>query len=274
MTNQQLFSSLQLIDTPLTATDKLAAFGLTNALLDVAATQNTAILHFWTLPPTLILGLKDRHLPALTAALSDVAGRGYDYFIRNSGGLAVVSDGGILNVSLFIPQLTDDHLSVDDGYALMKRVMQQTFPSLTIENYEITHSYCPGDFDLSVDGKKIAGISQRRSPSALVVMAYLSVSGDQPFRGNLVKQFYETGLNDQPNTWGFPDVWPESMINVADALRQPLTLDDVKGAIRNTFEQSDIAIDTTSLTQTMQTPDFQTLYAKELQKMTKRQIGL
>lgn len=274
MTTQPLFSSLQLIDTPLTATDKLAAFGLTNALLDVAAAQNTTILHFWTLPPTLILGLKDRHLPALTAALADVSSQGYDYFIRNSGGLAVVSDGGILNVSLFIPQLTDDHLSVDDGYALMKRVMQQTFPSLTIENYEITHSYCPGDFDLSVGGQKIAGISQRRSPSALVVMAYLSVSGDQQFRGKLVQQFYQTGLNGQPNSWGFPDVWPDSMINVADALHQPLTLDTVKGAIRNTFEQSGITIDTTSLTQTMQTPDFQTLYAKELQKMTKRQIGL
>ena len=31
-----------------------------------------------------------------------------------------------------------------------------------IEAYEIVGSYCPGSYDLSINGKKFAGISQRR----------------------------------------------------------------------------------------------------------------
>ena len=34
--------------------------------------------------------------------------------------------------------------------------------NVDIDTKEIEHSYCPGRFDLSIDGKKFAGISQRR----------------------------------------------------------------------------------------------------------------
>lgn len=274
MKNQKLFSSLQVIDTPLTADNRLSAFGMTNALLDLCGSTNQSMLHFWTLPPTLILGLKDRHLPALPQALQIVHTNGYDSFIRNSGGLAVVSDGGILNVSLFIPQTSDQHLSVDDGYELMKQLLQRTFPTLSIASYEVTHSYCPGDYDLSVDGKKIAGISQRRSTTALVVMAYLSVVGDQQFRGELVRDFYTTGLAGQPNEWHFPDVWPDSMTNVADCLTQPLEMTNVKSAILNAYDAEGILLDQDTLSTTTQTPAFQTIYQRELAKMQKRQSGI
>lgn len=274
MENQELFSNLQVIDTPLDKQNKLASFGMTNALLDLCGDTDQAILHFWTLPPTLILGLKDRHLPDLHAGLDIVNQRGYDHFIRNSGGLAVISDGGVLNVSLFIPQNTDQHLSVDDGYELMKQLIQQTFPSLVIESYEVTHSYCPGDYDLSVDGRKIAGISQRRSTKALVVMAYISVLGDQNFRGALVRDFYDSGLAGQPNEWGFPEVWPDSMVNVEEALHQPLTIAEVKGAMLSAYQRQGVKLDQTTLMTSTQTPAFQTTYNQELAKMQKRQLGI
>lgn len=274
MKNEQLFSTLQVIDTPLTVDNQLAAFGMTNALLDLCGETNQAMLHFWTLPPTLILGLKDRRLPALSAALDTVTQSGYGHFIRNSGGLAVISDGGILNVSLFIPQTTAEHLSVDAGYELMKQLFLQTFPGQPIESYEITHSYCPGDYDLSINGRKIAGISQRRSPNALVVMAYLSVTGDQVFRGKLVRQFYETGLAGHTNDWDFPDVWPDSMINVEDALDQTLSLTQVKSAMLAAYQQQGITLDQQSLITQTQSPDFQARYSKELAKMQKRQLGI
>ncbi|MFC6253063.1 lipoate--protein ligase family protein [Secundilactobacillus hailunensis] len=274
MKKQTLFSSLQVIDTPLTSENKLAAFGMTNALLDLCGDTNQALLHFWTLPPTLILGLKDRHLPELSAALKTVASNGYDHFIRNSGGLAVVSDGGILNVSLFIPQTASQHLSVDDGYELMEQLLQQTFPSLSIENHEVAHSYCPGDYDLSVNGKKIAGISQRRSTKALVVMAYISILGDQIFRGSLVREFYDAGLAGHTNELGFPEVWPDTMINVADALHQPLTLDAVKGAMLAAYQAQGIQLDSDTLMTSTQSPAFRKTYNKELAKMQKRQLSI
>lgn len=274
MKRQTLFSSLQVIDTPLNSDNKLTAFGMTNALLDLCGDTDQALLHFWTLPPTLILGLKDRHLPKLQAALKTVTGNGYDHFIRNSGGLAVVSDGGVLNVSLFIPQTSSYHLSVDDGYELMKQLLAQTFPSLPIESREITHSYCPGDYDLSVKGQKFAGISQRRSTQALVVMAYISVLGDQTFRGSMVRDFYDTGLAGQPNELGFPEVWPQTMINIADALHQPLNIDEIKGAILSAYQQQGVQLDLTTLMTSTRSPQFQQTYNQELAKMQKRQLGI
>lgn len=273
MKAQLPFSTIQLLDTPLTTEQKLASFGLTNTLLNVTSDINVPLIHFWTLPPTLILGLKDRHLFDLPAGLATVTQSGYDHFLRNSGGLAVVSDGGILNVSLFVPQTTK-RFSVDEGYELMKSLIHLTFPTLAIESYEITRSYCPGDYDLSVGGKKIAGISQRRNANALVVMAYISVTGDQQFRGRMVRDFYETGLADQPNDWDFPDVDPASMINVADAMHQPLTVAEVKSGMVNALQQDHFDIDTTSLPQRLTTSDFQTQYSKELAKINKCQVGI
>jgi lipoate-protein ligase A len=42
----------------------------------------------------------------------------------------------------------------------------------------IEHSYCPGKFDLSIDGKKFAGISQRRVRGGIAVQIYLCVEGN------------------------------------------------------------------------------------------------
>ncbi|KLD59881.1 lipoate--protein ligase, partial [Lactiplantibacillus plantarum] len=46
--------------------------------------------------------------------------------------------------------------------------VQAVWPQLNITTGEITRSYCPGDYDLSIAGRKIAGMSQRRTAEALV----------------------------------------------------------------------------------------------------------
>ncbi|MSE22533.1 lipoate--protein ligase, partial [Lactobacillus parabuchneri] len=118
---------------------------------------------------TLILGINDRHLPKLPDGLRSLISNHYDYFLRNSGGLAVVSDPGILNISLFIPQ-PDTAYSIDQAYEIIKGLISMSFPQLDIQSYEVTNSYCPGKYDLSVNGQKIAGIAQRRTTNALVLM--------------------------------------------------------------------------------------------------------
>ena len=273
LNNRFPFSTVQLLDTPLSRQDQLASFGLTNSLLTVTETTQQALLHFWTLPPTLILGLKDKHLPDLSAALQSITKNGYDYFLRNSGGLCVVSDGGILNVSLFLPQ-AQTRLPIDAAYEIMKSLISRAFPQLTIASYEITHSYCPGDFDLSVDGRKFAGISQRRTPGGLVVMAYISVTGDQQFRGALVRDFYQIGLAGQPNQWDFPVVWPESMANLDTLLAQPLTIATAKKAILEALVANDVTLDSKTLPAMIKTESFNHQYQNELQRMVKRQRAL
>ncbi|CUS26867.1 lipoate--protein ligase A [Paucilactobacillus oligofermentans DSM 15707 = LMG 22743] len=224
------FNSISILDQQLAPSNNLDAFAYTNTLL--AKLSNTPFLHFWTLEDTLILGMTDQRLPHINDALTLLANNHLHYFVRNSGGLSVISDEGILNISLFIPISLP--LTVDEAYAEMAQLIQTAFPELSIMTGEIVHSYCPGKFDLSVNGQKIGGISQRRNKNGTVIMLYLSINGNQTKRGQTVAEFYSAGLQDNDNNWNFPDVWPDSMINL-DTLIPQLSVGETKQRILNVF---------------------------------------
>lgn len=264
---------IQVVTTPIPADQKNLAFGYTNALLDLVPTLKQPILHFWTMQPTVIMGLKDKRLPELTAAIRAVQRYGYDYVLRNSGGLAVVADGGVLNVSLFSP-LTTPPLSVDAAYAQMTQLVATAWPELALEHYEITRSYCPGDYDLSVNGLKIAGIAQRRSTQALVTMLYLSVTGDQGLRGDLVRSFYRAGLNGHANDWDFPDVDPDVMTTTAALLNQSLTVANAEHRFLTACDTLGLDVGRAKLAAMMAEPRFTTSLERATAQMARRQPRL
>lgn len=256
---------------PLTPADNLSSFIYTNALLRSASELKFPLLHFWTLEDTVILGLKDQRLPHLSTALASLTHRGFHYFMRNSGGLAVVSDDGILNLSIFYPWHLEDHeLTIDEAYQRMVNLIQAAFPSLEIATGEITHSYCPGSFDISVNGQKIGGISQRRNKVGVTVMLYLSVCGNQQDRGKLIRDFYDTGLQQDQNKWHFPDVWPGAMITISKALNTQLSVQDAIQRIQSVVQI--IAPD--SLNNLMWSPNFISTLSKELISMERLQERL
>lgn len=256
---------------PLTPADNLSSFIYTNALLRSANELKYPLLHFWTLEDTVILGLKDQRLPHLSTALTSLTHRGFHYFMRNSGGLAVVSDDGILNLSIFYPWHLEDHeLTIDEAYQRMVDLIQAAFPSLKIATGEITHSYCPGSFDISVNGKKIGGISQRRNKMGVTVMLYLSVGGNQQDRGKLIRDFYDTGLQQSQNKWHFPDVWPGAMTTISKALNTQLSVQDAIQRIQSVVQI--IAPD--SLNNLMWSPNFISTLNKELISMERLQERL
>lgn len=265
--------SIQVVSTPIPSDQKNQAFGYTNALLDLVPVLKQPILHFWTMAPTVIMGLKDKRLPQLSAAIRAVSHAGYDVVLRNSGGLAVVADGGVLNVSLFAP-LATPVLSVEAAYAQMTQLVTAAWPELDLKHYEITRSYCPGDYDLSVDGLKIAGIAQRRSPQALVTMLYLSVTGDQALRGNLVRDFYRAGLGDHTNDWQFPDVDPAVMTTTAALLNQPLTVADAEQRFLTACSKDGLRVGRGKLAAMMAAPRFKTSLERATAQMAKRQPRL
>lgn len=262
-------SHFELIDQHFAPAEKLNAFAYTNALLNELPAINTPMLHFWTLEDTLILGMKDVRLPHLDRDLVFLNQQHYHYFVRNSGGLAVISDAGVLNLSLFIPAATP--LSVDAAYQQMTTLVQQTFPNLAIVAEEVPHSYCPGKFDLAVDGVKIGGMSQRRNPNGIVVMLYLSVNGDQAARAKLVHQFYDYGLAGEPNQWHFPDVEAAAMTTLADCLGTPMTLATVKQMIVRTLS---LTLNATAQVPNLHAPAFHDRLQHELAGMQKRQTKL
>ncbi|WP_179394235.1 lipoate--protein ligase family protein [Lacticaseibacillus absianus] len=184
-----------------------ASFAHTNALLARPVSLPAVIAHFWTVPQTVVLGMQDMRLPALDAGVQHLRRAGYHLFVRNSGGLGVVSDAQVLNASLFLPAET---LSIPAAYQLMADWVAAAL-GRPLEVGEVATSYCPGRFDLSLKGRKFAGLAQRRTSQGTVVMAYISVAGDQPARGALMRAFYTAAQAERAARPVYPRVDPAAM---------------------------------------------------------------
>ncbi|SFC73393.1 octanoyl-[GcvH]:protein N-octanoyltransferase [Alkalibacterium subtropicum] len=245
---------------------RFAPFALTDALIKEAGEKKQPILHFWTTSPYVILGMMDTKLPFLTDALRIFSSYGYPYLVRNSGGLAVVSDEGVLNFSMIFPE-GDERMPINEGYERMHHIIKTAFKDFDahIDAYEIPDSYCPGDYDLSIDGKKIAGIAQRRLKGGIAIMIYLSVSGDQQKRAEMIRTFYDIGLKEKETKWNFPAVHSEVMTTLEEALSHPFTVDDVKERLASVFTDASV-----ELADGPFPPSIQSSYAEGLEKMIKR----
>lgn len=218
-------------------------FALTDALIEFAGAHQQPIIHFWQTAPLVILGMMDTKIGDFDEAIQLFKQYDHDYIIRNSGGLAVVSDPGVLNVSLIYPSAKDYGISIDQAYELMLDFIRQTFyqnfPDKKIEAYEIEHSYCFGDYDLSIDGQKIAGISQRRIKDGVAVMLYISINGDQQQRAKMLQEFYTVGLDGSERAGRYPSVKPEVMTTLEDTYQRPLSVEEVKEMMLSHFTWSE-----------------------------------
>jgi len=209
-------------------TNPMTYFALTDALIQYSGEYEQPIIYFWPTDKTIFLGMVDTKLPFLHSALPIFPSNDYEYIVRNSGGLAVVSDRGVLNFSMVFPE-PRNRLTIDQAYDRMHQLISEVLRpyGVTVDAYEIPDSYCPGDYDLSINGRKIAGISQRRISGGISVMIYLSVNGDQQQRAEMVRDFYDAGLQGSETHWDYPDVNPSVMTTIEEEINQKISVDDV-----------------------------------------------
>ncbi|WP_172371274.1 lipoate--protein ligase family protein [Sporosarcina jiandibaonis] len=182
----------------------------------------------WVHDKTIVLGIQDHRLPNISEATSLLENAGYQSIVRNSGGLAVVLDEGVLNVSMV---LSEQNTSIDipTGYEIMLEFVKLLFPEAgdRIQAYEIVGSYCPGSYDLSIEGLKFAGISQRRLRQGIAVQVYLCIEGSGAKRAELIRELYEAGLNGEETKFVYPTIKPEVMASLSELLNLKLTVSDV-----------------------------------------------
>lgn len=255
-------------------TNDFSPFALTDILTENSKKKQQTFLHFWQYQQTVILGMKDTRTPFLADGIKVIQHAGFTPVIRSAGGLGIISDQGILNISLIFPQEDENRISIDEGYEKMLALTRQAFPVYAdkIEAYEIKESYCPGTYDLSIDGKKFAGIAQRRIKNGISVMMYLSVNGDQEKRGELMRQFYQQALKEQFGTDGYPAVRPTSMATLEELFATSLTVVQVKESFIKAFDTmypTSISMDSDAWQKANVSPDE---WQAQIERMNQRNV--
>lgn len=201
------------------------SFAVDDVLQEIAGEDQSLKFRAWVHDPFVILGLHDARLPHLKDGLSYLTSVGYDYIVRNSGGLGVVLDDGILNISLIMEK--DKAPQIDAGYDLMLELVDAALDGADVKAYEIDGSYCPGSYDLSIGGKKFAGVSQRRIKNGVAVQVYLSVSGSGAGRAEIMKNFYRHAKKDEATKFDYPLIQPDVMASLNELLGKNWTVEDV-----------------------------------------------
>ncbi|MBP3041510.1 lipoate--protein ligase family protein [Bacillaceae bacterium Marseille-Q3522] len=207
----------------------LHSFGIDDCLCaSVGSGTAPPTARAWVHGKTVVLGIQDTRLPHLKDAVRFLREQGYQTIVRNSGGLAVILDEGVLNISLIFSDLTRG-IDINQGYEAMWYLIQQMFADfpVNIEAKEIVGSYCPGSYDLSIGGKKFAGISQRRLRKGVAVQIYLCVNGSGHARAEFIRQFYKIGKKNADTKFAYPDINPLVMASLSELLAVDLNVQDV-----------------------------------------------
>jgi len=225
-----------------------------------------AVVRSWVHHNTIVLGIQDTKLPHLQEGLSFLREQGYRVIVRNSGGLAVVLDEGVLNLSLILPE-TKKGIDINRGYDAMWELVKHMLSryDADIEAREIIGSYCPGSYDLSVNGKKFAGISQRRIRGGVAVQIYLCADGSGSARAELIRQFYERALRGEETKFIYPDIVPDTMASLSELLHESITIQTLMLKLLETLRSFGSELYSSSLT-----VEELGLYEHHLQRMMER----
>ena len=216
----------------------LESFAMDDTLCHLVGQKMTnPTIRTWVHHDAVVLGIQDHRLPYIEQGMDTLKNSGYEPIVRNSGGLAVVLDAGVLNISIVLNE--DKPLSINNAFEMMVALIRQLFPEIAtkIEAYEIVGSYCPGSYDLSIGGQKFAGISQRRMKNGIAVQIYLCVEDSGSERAELIKRFYENGLQGEKTKFEYPDIKPEVMASLQQLTGKNVTVTEVNERLRNLLSQ-------------------------------------
>lgn len=237
MNLHQTFQSVTLIDQLVELDQQLS----TDKALGSALPPKTLLVRFWT-AEGVILGKLDTVLPQFEQGLKALQKADQKVLIRKAGGLAVACDEGILNLSILFSKDTPLIGGLNESYAfgveLIRHLLQDLH--LQIQEGEISNSYCPGKYDLSVSGKKFAGMAQYRTKDTVMLMVTLCVRGDQEKRCRLIKQFYDAANPSKDPK--YPQIDPQSMETLSALTHKALNVEALKANMIEILSKSGILV--------------------------------
>lgn len=245
----------------------LQSFAMDDTLCTaVGSGLSPATVRSWVHHNTIVLGIQDTRLPFLQEGVSFLQKQGWNVIVRNSGGLAVVLDEGVLNISLILRE-SDKGIDINLGYDAMLGLIQEMLHDYdaVIEAREIVGSYCPGSYDLSIGGKKFAGISQRRIRGGIAVQIYLCATGSGSNRAALIRDFYQLALKGEQTKFVYPVIIPDVMASLSELLKTDITVYHLMMRLLQTLQQF-----TPTLSPSQLLPEEVSMYEQNLHRVLER----
>lgn len=155
------------------------------ALLEDVAAGAPAAARLWRMTNALIVPSRVSSLPGFTEACATSTANDWPVLVRATGGAPVPQFPGMLNIALAYRVAADQPWSIDDAYRHLAQILTAALKPLGLAAVtgEIADAFCPGRYDLSLNGRKIAGLAQRRKRAekggqAILAHACLLVAGD------------------------------------------------------------------------------------------------
>jgi len=134
----QHFKSVTIVDQHAALEDQLQL----DKTLASTLNPQTLIVRFWS-TQGVILGKMDTMLPEYEKGLKALQNAGHKTLVRKAGGLAVVCDPGILNLTIMFskesPLIGGLNESYDFGIQLMRHLLHDTH--LDLQEGEVSNSY-------------------------------------------------------------------------------------------------------------------------------------
>lgn len=141
-------------------------------MLDATVASATSHALLWQAKtPGLVLPDRFTRVPEFAAASDQSARRGWPVVGRKTGGGITPQGPGILNLALCFTVAPGGSRAILPSYAKIVEPMRAAFDSLgiTSEATPVTGSFCDGDYNLAVAGRKLVGTAQRwRGRSCLI----------------------------------------------------------------------------------------------------------
>ncbi|MGQ7277151.1 lipoate--protein ligase family protein [Brevibacillus thermoruber] len=183
------------------------------------------VIHLWVYDKALYLGRRDAKLPRLEQALRRFGQEGFGCVLRSSGGACVPLDAGVLNLACLLP---DTSIAIDAFFRFVSQLLHVGLREYGDMQFgEVTGSYCAGEYDFSIRGKKIGGMAQRRTRFGSILQLCINVE-EQP-RGAWMERFYaEAGLVDMDKHRPIPFIDGSTVGSIAGLTGRAVTVPDVK----------------------------------------------
>jgi len=163
-------------------------------LAEEISCNHQRLLLLWRAPRALVVGRSDTRLPHFANAVDHLGAEGWPVLIRRSGGSACPVSRGTLQIAL--ARTVTSTITIDAAYTELANMIRTVLESygLKVATRRKSSGFCPGRYDISVNGRKVAGLSQhwrqRNGQITVTTAATMIIEEDPEEIAHIVNLFY------------------------------------------------------------------------------------